>query len=151
MLMNRSGRAALLLVSLLAMLVTFGVACSSDDVVVVAPSFSLPAEVTDVFAGTLDRGGSSFFSFSASTVGVGRITLASVSQAAVGEALPTVLGLGFGVPRGTGCTVTQSLSASAALSAQIVSAVTPDIYCVQVSDLGTLTGPVNFTIRIVHP
>jgi hypothetical protein len=149
MLMNRSGLAPLLLVSLLTMLVTLGVACSSEEVV--APSFTLPSETTEVFAGTLDRGGSSFFSFSASTVGVGRITLASVSRAAVGEALPTVLGLGLGVPRGTGCTVTQSLNASAALNAQLVSAVTPDIYCVQISDVGTLTEPVNFTIRIVHP
>jgi hypothetical protein len=125
-----------------------GVACSNDAT---SPSTSVPSSTTEVFASIVDRGGSTFYSFTVNNLGVARITLASVSQGVIGTALPVALRLGFGVPRGTGCALTSAVTVSSALTAQFVEAVTPDIYCVQLSDVGNLTGQVNFTIRIIHP
>lgn len=36
------------------------------------------------------------------------------------------------------------------LTAQLTATVNPDVYCVNISDIGNLAGPMHFTIRIAH-
>jgi len=54
------------------------------------------------------------------------------------------------VPVGTDCAVNNSVDTAAGLTTQLTAPVTPDVYCVKISDIGNLTGPANFTIRIGH-
>jgi hypothetical protein len=63
------------------------------------------------------------------------------------------LGLGVGLPRvtGGGCRLGVTVNASAGSSPQISTAADAGQYCVQVYDLGTLTDPVSFALKIDHP
>ena len=106
---------------------------------------------TEVFTGTLQVQGSNFFSFTVATQGSVNITLASLLSARPGPALSTVVELAVGTPLGTECSVTNSVPAAPALTAQLVNSLTPATYCTRIADLGNLTGPVDFTVRIVHP
>jgi hypothetical protein len=106
---------------------------------------------TEVFSGTLDVQGSSFYSFTTTTSGQVSITLASLVATQPGPALNKVLGLGVGAPLGTDCNVTSSVNTAPALTAQLASTLAPATYCARVYDIGNLTASVNFTVRIVHP
>jgi hypothetical protein len=136
-----------------ALLVVFGLltaACSnSSDNSTTAPTTAGPS--TEIFAGTLAVQGSGFYSFTVGSTGLVSITLASLATTKTGPALNNIMGLGVGQPLGTDCSVTNSVAAAPALTAQLVNSLTPAIYCTRIYDLGTLTAPVNFTIRIVHP
>src|SRR5713101_4759958 len=135
------------------LLVVFGLltaACgNSSDSSTTAPTATGPS--TEIFAGTLPVQGSGFYSFTVGTTGLVSITLASLTTTKTGPALNNIMGLGVGQPLGTDCSVTNSVAAAPALTAQLVNSLTPAIYCTRIYDLGTLTVPVNFTIRIVHP
>jgi hypothetical protein len=134
-----------------ALLVAFGLvtaACGSDNSSTTAPTATGPS--TEIFGGTLPVNGSSFFSFTVGTTGSVSITLASLTATTPGPALSNVMGLGVGQPLGTDCNVTNSVPAAPALTPQLVNSLTPAIYCTRIYDLGNLTAPVNFTIRIVH-
>ena len=140
-------KTAILVVLVVAGLLT--TACSnSDDSSTTAPTATGPT--TEIYAGTLAVGGSGFFSFTVVTSGPVSITLASLTATQPGPALNSAMSLGVGSPLGTDCSVTSSVVAAPALTAQLVNSLTPSIYCARISDLGNLTGPVNFTIRIVH-
>lgn len=124
--------------------------CSGD-----ATSVTGPTEITvttELFAGTLAVGGSKFYSFSVSQGGgTVSVMLASVTSPHSGAALPHPLGLGLGIPAGTGCALSQSLVTSASLVTQLSRALMPGIYCVSVYDTGTLPSDVNFALRFLHP
>ena len=133
-----------------ALLVVFGLltaACGNGGSTT-APTATGPS--TEIYSGTLPVLGSGFFSFTVGTAGPVAITLASLTATAPGPALNSVMSLGVGSPLGTDCSVTSSVVAAPALTAQLVNSLTPAIYCTRISDLGNLTAPVNFTIRIVH-
>jgi hypothetical protein len=124
------------------------VACGSDT-----PTTPVTPTVpnTEIFSGTLAVQGSSFYSFTVAATGNASITLASLVPTAPGPALNTVMGLGVGSPNGTDCDVTNSVTTAPGLTAQLVNSLTPATYCAKIYDLGLLTAPVDFTIRIVHP
>jgi hypothetical protein len=63
------------------------------------------------------------------------------------------LGLGVGLPRttGGGCRLGVSVNASAGTTPQISTAADAGQYCVEVYDLGTITDPVGFALKIDHP
>jgi hypothetical protein len=133
------------------LLVTFGLltaACGNNSSSTTAPTSTGP--LTEIFGGTLPVQGSSFFSFTVGTTGSVSITLASLTATKPGPALANVMGLGVGQPLGTDCNVTNSVTTAPALVPQLVNSLTPAIYCTRIYDLGNLTAPVNFTIRIVH-
>lgn len=121
-------------------------ACSNNPTTPTTPT----GPSTEIFAGTLPVQGSGFFSFTVGTAGQVSITLASLTATKPGPALSSVMGLGVGSPLGTDCSMTNSVAAAPALTAQLVNSLTPAIYCTRIYDLGNLTAPVNFTIRIVH-
>jgi hypothetical protein len=58
--------------------------------------------------------------------------------------------MAFGVPLGTDCSITNPLTASAALTSPMVTNQAPGTYCVRVFDVGNLRSKVNFAVRIVH-
>lgn len=105
---------------------------------------------TQTFAGTLAVQGSGFYSFVVSQQGPASLTLAAV-QTPGGAALSTALGIGVGIPSGTGCARFQSQSTSPGLSAQLTMTLNPGTYCAAVFDVGNLTSAVNFAMRIRHP
>jgi hypothetical protein len=106
---------------------------------------------TEMFSGTLPVQGSSFYSFTVAATGNVSITLASLVPTAPGPAVNTVMGLGVGTPNGTDCSVTNSVTTAPGLTAQLVNSLAPATYCAKIYDLGQLTVPVDFTVRIVHP
>lgn len=113
-----------------------------------------PSEVTmttQVFQGVLPVGGSKFYSFTVTQGGTVSFMLASISSPASGAAVQTVVGLGTGIPSGTGCAVSESITTSASLRTQLTRSLTPGIYCVNVWDVGSLASTVNFALRFEHP
>jgi len=57
----------------------------------------------------------------------------------------------LGVPAGTGCRPLTAITAAPALVPQLTSNLAEGIYCVSVTDTGTLTRDMNFAIRVMHP
>jgi hypothetical protein len=136
----------------LAVLVATGVltaSCGGNDTPT-APTTPVGPQ-TEVFSGTLDVQGSNVFSFTVTTTGQVSITLASLLSTRPGPAINNAVALGVGTPLGTDCSITNSVTATPGLTAQLVNSLTPATYCARVSDIGNLGGPVNFTVRIVHP
>ena len=123
-------------------------ACGRDEILTGPTTPTQPA--SEVFTGTLDVQGSSFYSFTVSATGNVGITLASLVATSPGPALTNVMGLAVGTPEGTDCTVTNSVTTAPGLTAQLVNSLTAGTYCAKIYDLGTLTGPVTFAVRIVH-
>jgi hypothetical protein len=73
-----------------------------------------------------------------------------MTLASPGPAVSIPVQLGLGIPAGIGCGLTQSVTVPPALTPQIGVTLAPGIFCVSIQDVGTLTSPVNFAIRIVH-
>jgi hypothetical protein len=144
--MRNSGRA------IAAALAIAAIACANDTT---SPSSTTTETTTvtqsELFTGSLSPRESSFYSFTTTTAGTVAITLASVTVSRPGPPTDVQMELGIGQPAGTGCALTSSLNASAGLVAQLTSPVETGIYCVNVSDPGTLTAPVSFAVRIAHP
>jgi hypothetical protein len=106
---------------------------------------------TQVFEGTLDIGGSSFYSFSTSQRGTLTASFASLTLVGRSAALPAVMQVGVGIPAGEGCAVTESIDAAPALTSQFSTTLTTGIFCLSIADIGNLPGPVTFSIRFIHP
>lgn len=106
---------------------------------------------TVLFSGSLAVRGSRFYSFSVSQAGIASLMLASITRDGSGPALPAMLGLGVGVPSGTDCATTASVVTGAALTAQLTESLLPGVYCARIADVGGLTEPVAFVIRITVP
>lgn len=102
---------------------------------------------TETWATQIGVQGSASRSIDASAAGTLELSLTETTPAGV------VMGLSVGVPRAgsSGCLPTRTVQASADGSTHIVSEVIAGTYCVQVNDLGTLTGPTRFTVTIKRP
>jgi hypothetical protein len=87
-----------------------------------------------------------------STAGNVSVTLASVTTASTpGTSVNLPLGIGIGTPLGTACNLTQQTTTGPGLTPQLTgSNLAAAIYCVEVFDVGNLTVPVNFAVRIQH-
>jgi hypothetical protein len=136
-------------VTLILLLGALAAGCSKSDT---APTSSTPTTLTEIIVGTLEVRGSNLYGFNVTTAGTVTVTLASVTAGALGLPTGAAVGVGLGtVISETECTVTSSTNLTAALTPQISTSMTTGPKCVQVSDPGTLTDPVNFAIRLVHP
>jgi len=126
-------------------------ACGGSDNSTPAQPTVVATPQTQLFEGKLNVGGSTFYSFTVTDTGNANVMLASVTTStAPGTSIGVPLGLAIGSPIGTDCTITTALVASAALQSPLVSNLTPGIYCVRVYDVGSMTVPVDFAVRIVH-
>jgi hypothetical protein len=123
------------------------VGCGGDTENVTAPSSTSPTS-TQVFAGMLPVRGSSFYSFQVLQPDIVSLTLASVAFDTASAA--TTLGLGIGTPNGTDCELTRSISTAPGLASHLVTPMTTGTFCVKVFDVGILTVPANFAVRIVQ-
>ena len=132
---------------------SLGVGCSNSSSSPTTPSTtgSSASGSSNYFTGTLAPQNSSFYSFTIARAGTVSVTLASLSVGPFNPTPSTSVGLGFGTPAGTGCSLTKSLKTGAGLAAQLVTAVATGVFCVDIFDVGNLTVPTDFVIRIVHP
>jgi len=125
-------------------------ACGGSDNTNTTPTVT-STPTTVLFEGSLNVGGFSFYSFNVEATGNADVMLASVTTStAPGTSTGVVLGMAIGSPLGTDCVITNAVTAGAALQSPLVSNLTPGTYCVRVYDVGNMTVPVNFAIRIVH-
>lgn len=131
-----------------AALVLGTIACGDDPVPTTPTDTSGQVEV---FTGSLAPRGVGFYSFQTTSSANASFTLASLTSVATGRALGTSVQLGIGIPAGEGCSIANATSASPGLIAQLTHSVAPGTYCVQVSDIGNLTAPANFAVRIRRP
>jgi hypothetical protein len=121
----------------------FAVACGGDKTPTTPSTPSGPKSET--WSGTVAPRGQSSRSFTVDADGTINVTLTAAGAA--------TLGLGVGLPRtsGGGCRLGVSVNASAGTTPQISTAAEAGQYCVQVYDLGTITDPVGFAVKIDHP
>ena len=133
---------------------SMGVGCSNSSQSPTTPSTTSTSGASDFpyyFTGTLAPQTSSFYSFTVAQAGTVSVTLASLSVGPFNPTPGTPVGLGFGTPAGTDCSLTRSLKTGAGLAAQLVTPVALGVFCVDIFDVGSLTVPTDFVIRIVHP
>jgi hypothetical protein len=128
-------------------------ACGGSDSSTTTAPTTASGPTTELFEGKLQsRGDSTFFSFTVATAGNVSVTLASVTTATTpGSSTNLPLGVGLGSPLATDCTVTSQTTTGPGLTSQLTgSNFSPAIYCVRVFDVGNLTVPINFAVRITH-
>lgn len=136
--------------SLLAALVV-APACNATTAPDIADSQITPLVfTTQTFAGTLNTNGSLFYSIVVSQRGPVSLTLAAVQNPG-GGALTTPVGIGIGVPQGTGCPRTSSITTPPGLAAQLTVTLNPGTYCASVYDVGALSSAAIFAMRITFP
>jgi hypothetical protein len=140
-------------VARIALLVTAVVAqsCNATTAPDLADSQITPAVfTTQTFAGSLTTSGSLFYSIVVTQRGPVSLTLAAV-QTPGGGALTTPIGIGVGIPKGTGCPRTSSVVTPPGLAAQLTVTLNPGTYCAAVYDVGNLSSAANFAMRITYP
>ena len=133
-------------------LATAGMACTSDNQTLTDPSLVGVVPVTaDFFSGSIGKLESSFYSFSVTSPGPVNVTLVSLTTNTSGRP-PTsaVMRLGFGVPSGTGCQIVNTATATPGLVSQFSEQSAAGLYCVEIRDVGNLTGATTFVVRIAH-
>jgi hypothetical protein len=130
--------------SLVAMLVGALVfaACGSDSTPTAPTNTS--STVTENWSSVLAPAGASTRSFTVRAAGAIVVTLTGAG---------TTVGLGVGLPRtsGGGCRLGVAVNAEPGTTPQISTQADAGQYCVQVYDLGTVTDPMGFALKIEHP
>jgi len=125
------------------MIATLLVAGCGDDNTPTTPS-NTSGTMSETWSSTVAPGGQSSRSFTVNSSGTIAVTVTAAGAQ---------LGVGVGLPRvtGGGCRLGVSVNASAGSTPQISTSADAGQYCVQVYDLGTLTDPVGFALKIDHP
>jgi hypothetical protein len=102
---------------------------------------------TDTFSGTVPVRGSAVHNFTASATGAVSVTLTTTAPSAT-----IVMSVGIGTPNGATCTRLAGASANvAAGGGPPAGLVTSGSYCVVVSDAGSQTAAVTYTVTVNHP
>ena len=132
--------------------VSLGAACGDGSGA--APSTSPSAVAADptsveTFGAPLPVGGTVFYSFSIAQYGTVTVTLTGISGAELPES-PT-LAIGIGQPVGTTCNAPTVTTVAPADAPQLTGVWGPGVFCVKVTDSGSLVGPVRFTAAVAHP
>ena len=134
---------------MIAALAALAAACGDD---------ASPTEPTDTtsstavtYTGTLDAGGSRFYSFTNAAAGSVTALLASVIAADTRLPVTVPLELGVGIPAGTDCAMTTTQIVSPALVSQMSVSLAAGVFCLRVADAGELRARVSFAVRFSHP
>ena len=127
----------------LVILILVVAACGSDNSTPTTPS-NTSSVMSETWSSTVAPGGQSTRSFTVNASGTISVTVTAAGA---------TVGVGVGLPRlsGGGCRLGVTVNASAATNPQISTAADAGQYCVQVYDLGTLSDPVGFALKIDHP
>lgn len=136
------------------MLVLASASCGSKSTPT-SPTTTTPTQTaaspasTEEFDGTVPVGGSTFYSFTVTQYGTVNLTLTSVSGTYVPSTV--TVGLGLGVPDGTDCTTTTTISTKSGSDPQLTGTYNPGVYCAKVFDVGNLFSPAAFSVTIAYP
>jgi hypothetical protein len=141
-------RTRLLAVTLAAVLAA---ACGDDNSTATSPTDTTPVSTTVTYTGTIDVGGSRFYSFTNAAAGSVTAFLASVTAPDNRVPLAVSLELGIGVPAGTGCATTTTQVVAPGLVSQLNASLAAGVFCLRVADAGELKAPVAFAVRFNHP
>ena len=127
----------------LVILILVVAACGSDNSTPTTPS-NTSSVMSETWSSTVAPGGQSTRSFTVNASGTISVTVTAAGA---------TVGVGVGLPRlsGGGCRLGVTVNASAATNPQISTPADAGQYCVQVYDLGTLSDPVGFALKIDHP
>jgi hypothetical protein len=138
--------------SLLAFIAAAALSASCNNSPTEPTTDDTPAKTVTYFTGSMSPGESQFYSFTVQTTEATEVTLVSLlPEKATSPALSIPMSIGLGTPAGTGCRLSASVVATPGLTPQLSMPTTPTIFCAQIADAGQLTGPVSFTVKIVHP
>ena len=127
------------------------VACGDDQSTATSPTTTTPTTTTITYTGTLEVGGSRFYSFTHAAAGSVTAFLASVTTPDSRVPLATPLELGIGVPAGTDCAATTAQVVTPGLVAQLNVSLAAGVFCLRVADTGQIKSPVAFAVRFTHP
>ena len=104
------------------------------------------------FSGTLQPQGIKSYSFGVTTAGEVEVTLLGAALVGVEPAQSVTLGLGIGTASAYGsCLLTHSVNAQGGPRAQLTGTGQEGTLCVSIFDVGTLTGPANFSLTVATP
>lgn len=133
------------------LVLAFVAACETGADTGTSPSGIATATLTtEYFSGTLPVGGQRFYSFTAPDDSSVSVLLANLSDSRSPALASTTVGIGIGIPAGTGCALRESVATPPALTSQFRTWATEGIHCIAIFDAGTLSEPVGFVIRISH-
>ena len=113
------------------------------------PTTPDPVIVTDVFTGTLKINGAASHAFFTSATGTVTATLSSL-----GETPPAAVGFSLGTFSGTTCSITTGLFNDKAVVSSVIQGTVSTLggsLCVRINDVGSLTEPVSYEIKVQHP
>jgi hypothetical protein len=123
-------------------------ACTGNNNTSTTTTTPTVTRTTDTFTGTVQVRSSDFHSLPVSQTGQVDVTLT------VAGPPPTIgMGLDVGAPNGSACVPFAGASANvqAGSAAQVSGVVSAGTICVQVRDIGNATGPVSYTVTVLHP
>ena len=113
------------------------------------PTTPDPVIVTDTFTGTINVNGAASHPFFTAATGTVTATLSSL-----GETPPAMVGFSLGTFSGTTCSITTGLFNDKAVVSSVVQGTVATLggtLCVRINDVGSLTGPVPYEIKVQHP
>lgn len=131
----------LLLAPLVAAAVATG--CSDDNTIITNPS--TPTAVTETFAGTVTVNGAFAHNFAVDTPGA-----VSAQLTALGPDETAIIGFALGTWNGTACQLIITNDAAKLSTVILGTATAPGTLCVRVSDVGQLSAPANYEVRVDH-
>jgi hypothetical protein len=136
-------KAAVLLVFVL----VSAAACGDSQSTTAPTTPTTPTIKTDTFTSILAVRGSTSHGFIVSTAGTVSVTLLNAGPSSM------KVGLGLGIPNANGasCNLNTSLTTTGGSDPQIIATTDPGTFCVDVYDVGNLTGEVGIAVKIVHP
>lgn len=105
-----------------------------------------PVTVTETFTGSININGAATHTFFTSATGATTATLTSL-----GENPPALIGLSMGTWSGSTCSLI--LTNDRAVVTSVVTGTVTTLggsLCVRIYDVGSLTGPVSYEIRVEH-
>lgn len=129
-----------------------GAACNKNSpATTTAPTTTVATPTTtENFAGTLDVGGSTFYSFTVSAAS-GTVNLTLLSVIGTGVPPTVMLSVGIGTPSDTGCAASTTVMTRSGTTAQLTGTYNAGVYCARVADVGNLFAPAAFSLDIAHP
>jgi len=125
--------------------ITTAAACGSNTT---APTVE-PASTSEVWSSTLTVGASKFYSFNVPLDGIVSVVMKTLTEN--GAASTEQVTLGLGSPRGTDCSVSGSVVASASDSVILSGTQTRGVYCIRIWDNAQLSKTAAFSVTISHP
>ena len=139
------------LVSLVVALLAAG--CTGDNLATTAlprPD-AAPGRLVSI-NGTLQPQGVNSYAFDLTTAGEVEVTLLGAALVGGAPSQPLTVGLGIGTASAGGsCLLTHSVNAQGGPRAQITGTGQEGRLCVSIFDVGTLTGPANFSLTVAIP